>query len=165
MFALTKKTGYALIALSYLAERSSEIVSARRIAEDCGIPQALLTNILKELARTEIVKSERGSYGGYALARAPEDITLYELISTTEGEWRFVRCLLSDDGTRKEPCELELSCPVRTPANRIQERFKRFLEEVTLAELVPDNGGADRAKCRDGEDTHNERIATRESLA
>ncbi len=139
MFALNKKTGYALIALTHLARNSGEVVSARTVAEECHIPQALLTNVLKDLARAEIVQSHRGAAGGYQLANPPEAVTLDQVITAMEGEVQFVRCVLSGDVSAAEPCDLELACPIRSPASRIHEHFKRFLESVTLAELLADD--------------------------
>ena len=92
MFALTKKTDYALIALSHLAKSEDSVVSARTLAEISGIPFSILTNIMKELAHASIVKSERGPHGGYTLARPSDTISLHELITTIEGPFQFVQC-------------------------------------------------------------------------
>jgi Rrf2 family protein len=116
-------------------------VSARAIAQACGIPLPILTNILKGLAHAEIVHSERGASGGYTLARSPEMITLYDLISATEGPFQLVQCIHAEPHSLKGPCDLEQDCPIRPSAYRIHRYFKAFLEGVTLAELVNDDGG------------------------
>lgn len=140
MLALTKKTDYALIALSILASRSDAVMSARALAEESGTPLSILTNILKALTQASIVRSTRGPRGGYELARASESISLHELITAIEGPFQFVQCMAdtADDG--KPNCELAVSCPIRTPAFKIREHFRRFLESVSLAELVSENG-------------------------
>jgi DNA-binding transcriptional ArsR family regulator len=66
MLALTKKTDYALIALSHLAKRPETVVSAREIAEACGVPQPILTNILKTLASAGIMVSTRGAAADFS---------------------------------------------------------------------------------------------------
>ena len=134
MLALTKKTDYALIALSALARRPDGLSSAREIAERYSVPLALLTNVLKNLARAGIVISERGACGGYRLARDAASINLHELITAIEGPFQFVQCVSEEE--EGAGCELESSCPIRTPAHRIRGRLKQLLEEVTLAELV-----------------------------
>ena len=48
----------------------------REICEHYPIPRRLLAEVLKDLGRAELVESHRGATGGYALARAPEQITL-----------------------------------------------------------------------------------------
>ncbi len=140
MIALTRKTDYALIALSLLAERSAGVVSARAISGACGVPLAMLTNILKMLGRARIVVSERGASGGYRLARPPEGINLYEVIVAIEGQVYFVRCMQADDEVDYRPCGLEPSCPVRRPARGIHQRLRQFLEGLALSELLaPDS--------------------------
>ncbi len=136
MLTLTKKTDYALIALSLLAKLPSGVVSARAIAEKCGVPVAILTNILKTLTHAGVVVSERGANGGYRLGRSPEAISLHEVITAIEGQVQFVRCLKTDDESDGNLCGLEPSCPVRMPAHRIYERLKQFLESTPLSELV-----------------------------
>ncbi len=145
MLALTKKTDDALIALSHLAKSEESVVSARTLAKQSGIPLSILTNILKELAQAAIVKSERGPCGGYTLARPANAISLHELITTIEGPFQFVQCIMMDAGESKRTCELTASCPIRTPAYKIHEHFRRFLENVSLAELLTENGSADPA--------------------
>ena len=136
MLALTKKTDYALIALSHLARQSGSVVSAREIADRYHLPLPILTNILKTLAQASVLISERGASGGYGLAKPAESISLLELIATIEGPFQFVRCSLSAPETSQQPCDIESSCPIRLPAHRIRARLTEFLEHVTLAELM-----------------------------
>lgn len=70
MLALTKKTGYGLIAMAHLAELpEGRVCSAREIAALYEIPAALLMNVLKALSSAGYVESFRGARGGYRLAR------------------------------------------------------------------------------------------------
>ena len=140
MFALTRKTDYALLALSLLARRSAGVLSARAISGASGVPLAMLTNILKMLGRAGVVVSERGACGGYRLARPPEGLNLYEVIVAIEGPVYFVRCMQPDDEVDGHPCGLEPSCPVRLPAREIHQRLIQFLESLPLSELIaPDS--------------------------
>ncbi|MBI1827533.1 MAG: Rrf2 family transcriptional regulator [Planctomycetes bacterium] len=141
MLALTKKTDYALIALTHLAKKSGELINARGLAAASRIPLPMLTNILKVLAHEGIVGSERGSSGGYVLKRKPSSVNLHELISAVEGPFHFVQCFMAAERSNLEGegCELEHSCPIRTPALRIQGRLEEFLKSVTLAELLEGN--------------------------
>ena len=141
MLALTKKTDYALIALSHLAKRPEGVVSAREIAEASGVPLPILTNILKTLTNAGIVISARGAYGGYGLARPTEAISLHELITVIEGSFHLVQCMLAAAHPNKNPCELEPSCPIRHPASKLHGRLKEFLENVSLAEVVYEDQG------------------------
>ena len=136
MLGLTKKTDYALIAVSHLAKCSEGVVSAREIAEASGVPLPILTNVLKTLTNAGIVASARGAYGGYGLAKPTEAISLHELITVIEGPFQFVRCVLVTAQPDKGPCELAPSCPIRHPAAKLHGRLKAFLENVSLAEVV-----------------------------
>ncbi len=138
MLALTKKTDYALIALSYLAKRVEGVTSAREISKASHVPLPILTNILKTLAHAGMVASERGSAGGYSLAKPAESINLHDLITAIEGPFHFVQCVSTGTDAHRTPCELEPCCSIRQPAHRIHDRLKEFLESVTLAELVDD---------------------------
>lgn len=146
MLTLTKKTHYALIALSLLAKRSGGVISARQIAETSGLPLPILTNVLKTLANAGIVSSTRGATGGYEPAKPMEAISLHELITTIEGPFHFVQCATSETQIEKGSCEHESSCPIRRPAYRIHDRLKAFLKSVSLSEIISDtpDGVADQ---------------------
>jgi len=138
MLALTKKTGYALIAMSYLARLpDDEVVSAREIAERFDVPAALLMNVLKELAAAGYVESLRGAKGGYRLSRAPEQINLAEVVTALEGPIRLAECVsgqAEDEGACD--CRVMARCPILDPVHRVQRRLSDFLKTVTLAELA-----------------------------
>jgi Rrf2 family protein len=139
MLTLTKKTDYALIALAHLARQPKGVASAREIGDLYHVPLPLLMNILKTLTRGGVVQSIRGARGGYALTIDPNEITLTRLVEILEGPIRFVQCAV---GRRHEGkhlgCELEGSCPVRTPTMRIHVRLKEFMNTVTLADIALD---------------------------
>lgn len=139
MLALTKKTDYALIALSYLARCEGSVISARELSRLSHVPQPLLTNILKTLAQAGVVISERGSLGGYTLAKPPSEISLYDLLTVMEGPFQFVQCVETSDTSEGTSCDLVPSCPIRQPAQRIHARLKDFLTHVTLDELVAES--------------------------
>lgn len=84
---LSCKTEYVLLALLELAthHHSGEPLQAREIASRQHIPDRYLEQLLAMLRRSGFVKSQRGVKGGYLLARSPQDISLLEIISRTEG--------------------------------------------------------------------------------
>ena len=83
--------------------------------------------------------STRGARGGYRLAAAPEQITLRAVVEALEGPARLVQCVLPDRLSEGR-CDLVASCPIRRPVGKLHEKFDRFLEEVTVAELAFDEG-------------------------
>lgn len=138
MLSLTKKTGYGLIAMTYLARlHGSRFASAREIAEKFGVPTALLMNVLKELATAGYVDSARGARGGYRLSREPEQISLADLITAVEGPIRLARCLRDAPAVKDQViCNVVDRCPIADPVHRVQRKLSDFLKTVTLAEIV-----------------------------
>ena len=142
MISLTRKTDYALLALTRLASQPGSVVSAREIAAQYGVSLPLLMNVLKQLAGCGMVTSVRGAHGGYVLARPAEEITLAELIDAIEGPVRLAPCV---NGTAErsplDMCQGTVNCPIHLPLSRLQQRLEAFFEGITLDELV---GGEDR---------------------
>jgi len=137
MLALTKKTGYGLIAMSHLAGRGDEeFVSAREIADQFGVPVSLLMNVLKELAAAGYLESVRGLHGGYRLARRPEEIDLAGLVTVLEGPVRLAECVAVDGVDDESICEIVDHCPIADPVHRIHRKIRDLLKNVTLDEIV-----------------------------
>jgi Rrf2 family protein len=137
MLAFTKKTGYGLIAMSYLARlHGRRYASAREIAEGHGMPVHLLMNVLKELSAAGYVSSSRGSHGGYKLARNPEDIDLQQVVSALEGPIRLAACMQHRPEADRGPCRMVDNCPLADPVHRVQRKLSDFLKAVTLAEIA-----------------------------
>jgi Rrf2 family protein len=137
MLALTKKTGYGLIAMAHLASLDGQKVSsAREIASTSGVPAGLLMNVMKELCAAGYVESVRGAHGGYRLARRPDEINLADLIGAVERPVRLVECVTDEAGERECTCELMARCPIADPVHRVHRKLNDFLKKVTLAEIV-----------------------------
>lgn len=138
MLALTKKTGYGLIAMVHLARLADgEVASAREIAERFGVSASLLMNVMKELAAAGYVESVRGARGGYRLACRPAEISLADLVVAVEGPIRLADCVTDETGEEAE-CTRQVmaQCPIADPVHRVHRRLRDFLRKVTLAEVV-----------------------------
>jgi len=137
MLSLTRKTDYALLALSHLAGEPGTIVSAREIAARFGVSRSLLMNVLKLLSASGFVNSVRGARGGYVLSRPAEEITLVALIDAIEGPVRLAPCI--GGGGEGPTCNVEDNCPLQGPLNWLHLRLRDFFENVTLAEMAAVN--------------------------
>ncbi len=83
---LGKASAYAVLAVVHIAEHSDgSPIQGRDIADACNLPAGHLLKILQQLVRTQILISERGPSGGFTLRRAPEKITLLEIIEAIDG--------------------------------------------------------------------------------
>ncbi len=101
------------------------------VAEAQEIPVRFLENILAELRHAGLVQSRRGADGGYWLARAPEEITVAEIIRAVEGPLATVR---------GEPAE-ELDYPDDAAVLKevwiaLRANIRQVLESVSLADLA-----------------------------
>src|SRR4030065_769418 len=83
---LSKKSDYALRAMIYLsANYKKGAVQIKEISAKEKIPQKFLENILLTLRKVGILNSKMGLKGGYELARAPDLITLGDVILSLDG--------------------------------------------------------------------------------
>jgi len=133
MITLSKRTDYALLAVSHLARMGSNTsVRAREIAERYEIPAELLAKILQRLARSGVLLSSTGPSGGYALARPADEITVGEVLAAVEGAPALAQCLRDEPGC----CEQISRCTIKEPIERINARVFRLLETIPVTELA-----------------------------
>jgi Rrf2 family protein len=138
MLALTKKTGYALVAMGHLSQLDrGSLASAREIASRFDVSASLLMNVLKQLASAGYIESVRGARGGYRMAIDPEAVSLADLVGVLEGPVRLAECVTEVAGNDAEcTCQVMANCPVTDPVHRVQRKLKDFLAGVTLGEIV-----------------------------
>ena len=137
MLSLSKRVDYALIALAHLAERPGGIAPAREIAQAYDLPLPLLMNILKELHQHGMVRSVRGTKGGYVLEVNPGRVTLYDLIVMLEGSVQTTECAADAHAAGEQcTCRVEPLCPVQAPLRALHERLVRFLRDVKLSDVI-----------------------------
>ena len=88
---VSARADYAIRAMAELAASGSGLVKGERIAEAQRIPLKFLLNILTDLRHARLVRSHRGSEGGYELARPADDITVADVIRGVEGSLSTVQ--------------------------------------------------------------------------
>ena len=125
MWALSAKARYGLQAAYDLAlHAGGGPRQTREVAADQGIPQQFLEQVLAQLKRALLVRSYRGSHGGYALAREPAQISVLEVLTCLDGPLELHAGPWSD-------------AVLAAPLQRAAESARRALQ-VTLADLVWD---------------------------
>lgn len=96
---LTKAGEYAVRCMLYLTTASTGSVVARRdISETMDIPGPFLAKIAQELARAGLIQIVQGARGGYRLLRAPEEVTLLDVVEAVEGEIFLNECIFRANG-------------------------------------------------------------------
>lgn len=135
MLTLTRKADYALVAMAELARRFPGRASAREVADVSHVPLPMLHNILNQLLHEGLVTSAMGSTGGYRLARAPEQISLAEMIDAMEGRFRLAVCC-STEGDHDRGCELEPDCRIKDSLRKVHAGLRQFMSGFSLAQIA-----------------------------
>jgi Rrf2 family protein len=132
---LTKRGEYGLLALYDLAKRYGEgPISSRELAERNDIPPRFLEQILLALTRGYIVRSRRGPGGGYVLARAPEDISLAEVVRLLDGPLAPISCVSE---TAYEPCHWpDTAAGLQRVMQEVRDAVAAIMENTTLADVA-----------------------------
>jgi len=132
MLRISKLTDYGIVLLAHFAgEPEGTARSAREMSEVTGLPAPVVSKMLKTLAGAELLHSHRGAKGGYSLAREPRLLTVAEILERLEGPIAVMECSAGPGH-----CDVEASCQVRAPWQRINHAILGTLERVTLAELA-----------------------------
>jgi len=139
---LTLKGDYAVRVVLDLAAHRGGRVTTRDLGRRTDVPPAFLSKIVQALAHAGLLRTQRGAAGGVALLRAPETISLRQVIEAVEGPIRLNRCLV-----RRGLCPRDRTCPVHPVWVRIQAALLRELDAVRFAQLaaaLPPGGPAGR---------------------
>ena len=112
------------------------MLTKREIAEAEDISPAYVQQLLMRLGTTGFVHSHRGKAGGFTLARAPEMITVLDVLKACEGEIVLSPCV------NTVTCKRGPGCHTRLLWVRAAELLDNFFGGVTIAELAgPDARG------------------------
>ncbi len=121
---------YGFRALTHLALHPGQPIPAKEIAGAAAVPPHFLAKILQQLARAGMLKSYRGPTGGFLLARAPEEITLLDIVDVLEGITQYKRCAVG-----LADCSDEMPCPMHESWKALREQVLSYLRNRTVADL------------------------------
>jgi FeS assembly SUF system regulator len=130
MLRLSKLTDYAVVVLVRL-DSGMQVQTSPGIAATTGIPEPTVAKVLKSLAASALVTSQRGARGGYRLARPLEDIPVGEVIAAMDGPITLAACV---EGSATE-CESLALCPVRGRWDPVNDAIQRALSGISLADM------------------------------
>lgn len=92
MFTISAKGAYGLYAMMELTRSfQGGSLQIKDIADAQDIPQHYLEQLLVTLRKAGFVKSFRGTNGGYALAKAPSEILVIDILTSLEGPVEILR--------------------------------------------------------------------------
>jgi FeS assembly SUF system regulator len=131
MFSISKLTDYAVLLMTHVAAESDTVFSASMLAEQTGLTVPTVSKLLKSLARAELLRSKRGSTGGYSLALTQQAISLVDIIKAVEGHIGLTACSATEGG-----CSLQAICRMRSNWQLINNAIFTALSGITLADLL-----------------------------
>jgi len=129
---LTRTGEYGLKGVIFLAKQPPERFSlVSEISKEQRIPHKFLAKIFQRLSKAGLLRSIRGSNGGFALGRPAHEITMRAVIEALEGPIAINRCLV-----REGECEEEKGCSLHDVLEEAQERFVEVLDRTTVEDLA-----------------------------
>lgn len=130
---ISQKLEYACRALAQLAKRHDgrTLTRLEDLAQREAVSGNFLVQILNDLRRAGLIDSRRGQAGGYLLARAPESITLRQVVDAVDPS--LLQCSVSREG--------ESGQAVRQAWDRISTVLQQALDEITVETLAGNSGG------------------------
>lgn len=128
---LTLMTDYALRVLMYAAAQRDRLVTVDEIAQAYGISKNHLTKVVQELGRQGFLETTRGRGGGIRLGRAPESITVGNVVRAMEEDFDLVECHRD-----ARACRISSVCRLRGTLDEAMQAFVDVLDRRSLAELV-----------------------------
>lgn len=125
---ISKKAEYGLKAMLYLAkQKKGDVTSLKKIAEAEGVPFDFLEKIVSQLEKAKLVKSKKGSLGGYSLARSADKITPGDIVVVLEENMAQSHC---------SGCPMAGGCMSEDVWSELQESLDNSLNAKTLADLI-----------------------------
>ena len=132
---LSKKTQYALQALSYMVEKhTDDPILIAEIARQKNIPIKFLENILLSLRKAGFLESKKGKHGGYFFAQAPEKIKLSSIFRIIEGPIALLPCVSLNFYEKCADCN-EKKCGINKVMAAVRDNTLAILDNKTVADL------------------------------
>lgn len=131
---ISTKGKYALEIIVDLAMHSDEghLESLKNIAARRALSEKYLERIIKALKDAKLVRSVRGAYGGYCLAKSADKMIVTEVLNAVEGELAPVACL-----TQETDCGIDCdTCPTRDTWGQMWKQILSVTDSVTIADIV-----------------------------
>lgn len=131
MLKLSKMTDYGMVIMATLARAPRSLFTAAELARETRISAPTVAKLLKHLARSGLVASERGAHGGYRLAQAPESVDVAQIIAALEGPVGLTECTVT-----RGSCSIENNCGLRGNWQVINRAVNNALADISLAQIA-----------------------------
>lgn len=128
----SKSFGYAIRSILYIAAVQAEKkwVQLDEVAAELKIPRHFLAKVMKLLAKSEVLDSQRGPSGGFGINNNTLRTTLSRLLDVTGEHIGFDTCVL-----RLSHCNAQHPCPLHFRAQQLRDDWVRLLSSTTIGDL------------------------------
>ena len=135
---ISTKGRYALRIMADVAQHDGEMpVSVREIAQRQDISGKYMEQIISVLTRSGLLRSIRGAQGGYVLAKAPEEISVGDILRALEGDLTPVACTAIHGVAGN--CKSEHTCVTKYVWQQIDDSINQTVNHIFLDELVAES--------------------------
>ncbi len=131
MKLITRNTDYAIRAIAHMAARQKEIVSVASLVRALRIPRPFLRKILQILGKRKLIRSYKGTGGGFTLALRADKIYLVDIMEIFQGPLSLNECMF-----KKDLCSNRGKCPLKRKIDSIEKYVKNELSKLTVASLI-----------------------------
>jgi FeS assembly SUF system regulator len=132
MVRLSRLADYGVVLLTHMAMERNMVLNAADAATATGVPAPTVAKVLKKLAAAGLVAGQRGAKGGYRLSRAPETVSIADIVAAIDGPIALTTCFKAGD----MECGVVAACPSRAGLARINAAIRGALDAVSLAEIA-----------------------------
>lgn len=135
---LSSLSDYAVVMMSAAARHCGQArANAGQLADETGIPLPTVQKLVSKLSTAGLLRSVRGSGGGFKLARPAAAISLADIIEAVEGPIALTSCVDGARHAKGEFCGLEGTCKVQPHWGAVNSAVRGALANVSLTSLNP----------------------------
>jgi len=135
---ITRASDYAVRVMIHLASLpAGSTVRQSEMSKATGVSGHFLSKVLQQLVRARLIRSQRGSGGGYALSAPAESVSMMDVIQAMEGPVRLNQCI--EEGPS---CERKAWCPAHQVWAEAQAAITNILGGASMARLASQAKGA-----------------------
>lgn len=134
---ITLESDYA-VRIVYCLAKNPTRMDAKKISDETGVTLRFSLKILRKLVAGGLVKSYKGTKGGYELGRHASEISLAEVIENVEGPYALARCV-AEDGYQCNRNVHSASCGIckfHRIYSDISQMVRQQLSDVKFSQLI-----------------------------
>jgi Rrf2 family protein len=136
---LNRRGEYALLGLLYLARQDRAASSGRfwdvsDVARSVGVPEKFLRILFHKLVKADLLRSQRGSGGGFSLKKSAATTTVREVIEAIQGPISPFICVAGDNDP--DACHRFGRCELYGLLREVRLKIIEELDRHTLSDLI-----------------------------